>query len=112
MTGAGTLGVLLGRKNPAVWSISPNATMMTTQSESPSAITSDCLQAAFQVVAGLNQRQTATFLGIKPSRLEWAGKGGIIKRDKEGFYPCETVKAQWFGLRARLTRQGKKAQPI
>ena len=75
-------------------------------------ITSDRLQAAFKVVAGLNQRQTATFLGIKPSRLEWAGKGGIIKRDKEGFYPCETVKAQWFGLRARLTRQGKKAQPI
>jgi len=66
-------------------------------------------------VSGCSQTepgQTATFLGIKPSRLEWAGKGGIIKRDKEGFYPCETVKAQWFGLRARLTRQGKKAQPI
>ena len=46
------------------------------------------------VVAGLNQRQTATFLGIKPSRLEWAGKGGIIKRDKEGFYPRGTVTAQ------------------
>jgi CBS domain-containing protein len=27
MAGAGTVGVLLGRKNPAVWSISPNATV-------------------------------------------------------------------------------------
>jgi hypothetical protein len=61
-----------------------------------------------QVVAGLNQRQTATFLKIKPSRLEWAGKGGIIKRDKEGFYPCETVTAQWLDYERALHAGGKK----
>ena len=38
-------------------------------------ITSDRLQAAFKVVAGLNQRQTAIFMGIKPlagTHRSWA----------------------------------------
>jgi hypothetical protein len=56
----------------------------------------------FRFVAGLNQRQTATFLGIRPSRLEWAGKGGIIKRHREGFSPCETVTAQWLDYELAL----------
>ena len=59
----------------------------------------------------LNQRQMATFLGIKPSRLEWAGREGIVKRDPDGFYPCETVTAQWLeyerGRRAKANRRSQ-----
>jgi phage terminase Nu1 subunit (DNA packaging protein) len=59
----------------------------------------------------LNQRQMAAFLGIKPSRLEWAGKGGIVKRDPDGFYPCETIAAQWLeyerGQRAKGNRRSQ-----
>ena len=50
----------------------------------------------------------AAFLGIKPSRFEWAGKEGIIKDDEQGRYPCETATAQWLECERGLTRQGKK----
>ena len=50
----------------------------------------------------------AAFLGIKPSRLEWAGKEGIIKRDEQGRYPCETVTAQWLEYERALHAKGRK----
>jgi phage terminase Nu1 subunit (DNA packaging protein) len=56
----------------------------------------------------LNQRQMAAFLGIKPSRLEWAGKEGIIERDERGRYPCEMVTAQWLTYERALHAKGGK----
>ena len=50
----------------------------------------------------------AAFLGIKPSRLGWAGKEGIIKRDEQGRYPCETVTAQWLEYERALHAKGRK----
>jgi hypothetical protein len=50
----------------------------------------------------------AAFLGIKPSRLEWAGKEGIIERDEHGRYPCETVTAQWLDYERALHAKGGK----
>jgi len=59
----------------------------------------------------LDQRQMAAFLRVKPSRLEWAGKEGIVRRDPDGFYPCETVTAQWLeyerGQRAKGNRRSQ-----
>jgi hypothetical protein len=51
------------------------------------------MEPEFPTFLQLNQRRMAAFLGIKPSRLEWAGKEGIVKREADGFYPCETVTA-------------------
>jgi hypothetical protein len=56
----------------------------------------------------LNQRQMAAFLGIKPSRLESAGNEGIIKRDEQGLYPCETVTAEWLDYERGLHAKGRK----
>ena len=59
----------------------------------------------------LDQREMAAFLRVKPSRLEWAGKEGIVRRDPDGFYPCETVTAQWLeyerGQRAKGNRRSQ-----
>ena len=53
----------------------------------------------------------AAFLGIKPSRLEWAGKEGIIERDEHGRYPSETVTAQWLTYeRALHVKGGKRSE--
>jgi hypothetical protein len=56
----------------------------------------------------LNQRQVAAFLGIKTSRLEWAGKEGIIQRDDDGFYRPELVTGQWLKYERSRNAKGER----
>jgi hypothetical protein len=56
----------------------------------------------------LNQRGMAEFLAITPSRLEWAGHEGIIKRERNGSYRPELVTAQWLKYERSRTAKGQR----
>jgi hypothetical protein len=53
----------------------------------------------------------AAFLGIKTNRLERVSSEGILTRDEDGLYPCETVTAQWLqyerGLHAKRSKRSE-----
>ena len=56
----------------------------------------------------LNQRGMAEFLAITPSRLEWAGREGIVKRERDGSYRPEIVTAQWLAYERERNAKGNR----
>lgn len=50
----------------------------------------------------------AEFLSITPSRLEWAGREGIVKREADGCYRPEIVTAQWLKYERGRSAKGQR----
>jgi len=54
----------------------------------------------------------AEFLAITPSRLEWAGREGIVKRERDGSYRPEIVVGQWLKYERGRNSKGQRRTEI